>query len=91
MAQLMPLPLNASCFSKIQLGFTLLVLAHLGSPGKRAIKRVFVRSSIIIHNTGHIYIQYDKNYITCLLCSAVTQQHIAILQLAYYNIIIVIK
>jgi len=34
MAQLMPLPLNASCFSKIQIGFTFLVLAHLGSPEK---------------------------------------------------------
>ena len=33
-AQLMPLPLTVSCFSKIQIGFTFLVLAHLGSPGK---------------------------------------------------------
>ena len=33
MAQLMPLPLTASCFSKIQIGFTFLVPAHLGSPG----------------------------------------------------------
>ena len=42
MAQLMPLPLTASCFSKIQIGFTFLVPAHLGSPGKRADKRVCV-------------------------------------------------
>ena len=42
MAQLMPLPLTVSCFSKIQIGFTFLVLAHLGSPGKRAVKRVCV-------------------------------------------------
>jgi len=34
MAQLMPLPLTVSCFSKIQIGFTFLVQAHLGSPGK---------------------------------------------------------
>ena len=34
MAQLMPLPLTVSCFSKIQIGFTFLVPAHLGSPGK---------------------------------------------------------
>ena len=34
MAQLMPLPLIVSCFSKIQIGFTFLVPAHLGSPGK---------------------------------------------------------
>ena len=42
MAQLMPLPLTVSCFSKIQIGFTFLVPAHLGSPGKMAVKRVFV-------------------------------------------------
>jgi len=34
MAQLMPLPLTVSCFSKIQIGFTFLVPAYLGSPGK---------------------------------------------------------
>jgi len=33
-ARLMPLPLTVSCFSKIEIGFTFLVLAHLGSPGK---------------------------------------------------------
>ena len=42
MAQLMPSPLTVSCFCKNQIGFTFLVLAHLGSPGKRAIKRVCV-------------------------------------------------
>ena len=41
-AQLMPLPLTVSCFSKIQIGFTVLVPAHPGSPGKRAVKRVCV-------------------------------------------------
>jgi len=34
MAQLMPLPLTVPCFSKIQIGFTFLVPAHPGSPGK---------------------------------------------------------
>ena len=38
-AQLMPLPLTVSCFSKILIGF---VPAHLGSPGNRAVKRVCV-------------------------------------------------
>jgi len=42
MAQLMLLPLTVSCFSKIQIGFTFLVTAHPGSPGKRATKRVYV-------------------------------------------------
>ena len=41
-AQLMPLPLTVSRFSKIQIGFTFLVLAHLGSPGHRAVKWVCV-------------------------------------------------
>jgi len=42
MAQLMPLPLTISCFSKMQIGFTFLVPAQLGSPEKRAVKRVCV-------------------------------------------------
>jgi len=42
MAQLMPLPLSVSCFSKIQIDFAFLVPAHPGSPGKRAVKRVCV-------------------------------------------------
>ena len=33
MAQMMPLALTVSCFSKIQIGFTSLVPAHPGSPG----------------------------------------------------------
>jgi len=48
MAQLMPLPLTVSCFSKIQIGFTFLVLAHLGSPGKRAVKRCVCSVAVII-------------------------------------------
>jgi len=41
-AQWIPLPLIVSCFSEIQIGFAFLVLAHLGSPGQWAIKRVCV-------------------------------------------------
>ena len=33
-AQLMSLPLTVSCFTKIQIGFTFLVPAHLGSRDK---------------------------------------------------------
>ena len=40
MVQLKPLPV--SCFSKIQIGFTFLVPAHLGSPRQRAVKRAHV-------------------------------------------------
>ena len=65
MAQLMSLPLTVSCFSKIQIGFTFLVPAHLGSPGKRAVKQVCVcvlhwkRLSVVDrfavhHNAKHI-------------------------------------
>ena len=42
MTQRIPLSLTVSCFSKIQIGFTFLVLAYLGSPGQRAVKRVYV-------------------------------------------------
>ena len=42
MAQLMPLPLTVSCSNKIQISFTFLVPAHLGSPGQRVVKRVCV-------------------------------------------------
>ena len=42
MAQLIPLPQTVSRFSKIRIGFTFLVPAHPGSPGKRVVKRVCV-------------------------------------------------
>jgi len=38
MAQLMPLPLTVSCSTKIQIGFTFLVPAYPGCPGKEAVK-----------------------------------------------------
>ena len=40
MAQLMPLPLTVSCFSKIQIGFTVLVSAHSDSARQTAVKSV---------------------------------------------------
>jgi len=42
MAQLLPLPLTISCFSKIQIGFTFLVPADPGSLGQRVVKRVMM-------------------------------------------------
>jgi len=48
MAQLIPRPLTVSCFSKIQIGFTFLVPAHPGSPGKRAVKRLCMCSFILL-------------------------------------------
>jgi len=46
MSQLMPLPLTVSYFSKIQIGFTFLVLAYPGSLGKRAVKWLCVYTDI---------------------------------------------
>ena len=56
-AQLMPLPLIVYWFSKIQIGFTFLVPAHLGSPDKGPLNgRVCVCVCVcvydIIHETG---------------------------------------
>jgi len=52
MAQLMPLPLTVICFSKIQIDFTFLVPAYLGSPGKRAVKRVFFGPTIVLFHVS---------------------------------------
>jgi len=41
-AQLLPLPMTDSCFSKIEIGFTVLVPAHPDSPGQKAVKQVSV-------------------------------------------------
>ena len=60
MAQLMPLPLTVSCFSKIQIGFTFLVPAHPGSPGKGAVKRVFVCLAFTISLNKFSFRMYTK-------------------------------
>ena len=54
MAQLMPLPLTVSCFSKIQIGFAFLVPDHPGSPGQRAVKRVCVCVCVFPSLSTHI-------------------------------------
>ena len=59
MAQLMPLPLTVSCFRKIQIGFTFLVPAHLGRPGKGPLNRcvcvaMTICTGIITKTTYHI-------------------------------------
>ena len=59
MAQLMPLPLTVSCFSKIQIGFTFLVLAHLGSPRQRALKRC-VCVHVLVYVTNMVFQWADK-------------------------------
>jgi len=66
MAQLMPLPLTVSCFSKIQIGFTFLVPAHLGSPGHMAVKRACV--------CVYVCVLYDA--LATHLCSS-NRQHLS--------------
>jgi len=57
MAQLMPLTLIVSCFCKIQIGFTFLVPADPGSPGKKAIKWVCV--CVCLRARARAYAQED--------------------------------
>jgi len=66
MAQLMPLPLTVSCFSKIQIDFTFLVPAHPGSPVKRAVKRVCVCVCVYKYLTLLTYL------LACILALAET-------------------
>ena len=64
MAQLMPLPPTVSCFSKIQIGFTFLVLACPGSPGKRAVKRVYV--CMYLHASNYLITRWHlQNWKLC--------------------------
>ena len=67
MAQLMPLPLTVSCSSKIQIGFTFLVPAYLGSPGHKAVKRVCVYLKFIVRAT------YDSD----LQCAEISLRNFA--------------
>ena len=73
-AQLMPLPLTVYCFSKIQIGFTFLVPADLGSPGQRAVKWVCVCMcmnfvhTVAFYNYRYRYLQFVAIYIQYKYC-----------------------
>ena len=71
MAQLMPLPLTISCFSKIQIGFTFLVPAHPSSPGKRAVKQVCVHNlhSKLFRKLTQTSLHIWWSYHVCCLCT----------------------
>jgi len=59
--QLMQLPLTVSCFSKIQIGFTFLVTAHLGSPGQRAVKWVLLLLYVMLYpQNGDLIVTTDS-------------------------------
>ena len=66
-AQLMPLPLTVSCFSKIQIGFTFLVPADLGSPRQRAVKWVCVCVCVLggPSITDQAYVEQKEVIATC--------------------------
>ena len=66
MAQLMPLPLTVSCFSKIQIGFTFLIPTHPGSPGQRAVKHVCL--GVCIYGLGSFLFRRRCD----MLCSLLT-------------------
>jgi len=80
----MPLPLTVSCFSKIQIGFTFLVPAHLGSPSKRAIKRMCVcvlsHKAIPIFPYKTVWDRWNKASTTkpSLIGPAVSIQHLLV-------------
>jgi len=63
MVQLMLLPLTVSCFSKIQIGFTFLVPADPGSPGKGAVKWACVCDQWRVHR--HLDITYLCQNLMC--------------------------
>ena len=60
MAQLVPLPLTVSCFSKIHIGVTFLIPAHSGSPGKRAVKRVCVCVCLSIFSCTVLFVSISQ-------------------------------
>ena len=68
MAQLMPLPLTVSCFSKIQIGFTFLVPAHPGSPaGQRAVKLLCVCVCVCV---SIVKIEYSRQPMNVVAAAA---------------------
>jgi len=67
MAQLMPLPLTVSSFSKIHIGFTFLVPAHPGSPDKGPLNRcvrvcdlsdTVTKNHCICHSVHYLHVLY---------------------------------
>ena len=70
MAQLLPLPLTVSCFSKIQISFNFLVLAYPGTPGKGPLNGVCVGGDIKTQLSQSI-----KSLRSLRLCECVCFRH----------------
>ena len=47
---------HCSCYNKIQIGFTFLVLTHPGSPGQRAVKRTRARARVVQDDVADAFI-----------------------------------
>jgi len=82
MAQLMPLPLTVSCSSKIQIGFTFLVPAHLGSPEQRAVKRVCVCATAMISEKNYLMSHQGLNNFPEITATAITGKSVLALHIA---------
>jgi len=85
MAQLIPLPLTVSCFSKIPIGFILLVPSHPGSPGQRAVKRVCVciykavcshLKQMLSPPVSVCHFSYRTYFILCIITSLLALQEL---------------
>ena len=67
----MPLLLTVSCFSKIQIGFSFMVLAYPGSPEHRAVKQVCVCVCTVAFtddNAGDLYSTLKSSHRIHLCC-----------------------
>ena len=73
MAQLMPLPLTVSCFSKIQIGFTSLVyrltrVVPDTGPLNMCVSLVISVGPIILTSTGQIFAKFADFVEHCCKC-----------------------
>jgi len=66
MAQLMPLQLTVSCFSKIQIGFTFLVPAHLGSPRKEPLNGCLCVCVCVTSQLTQVHEEKNENHLMTL-------------------------
>ena len=90
-------PPTVSCFSKIQIGFTFLVLANLGSPGQRAVKRVCV--CVCISVVGAMMTEAHEHLTSCTIdcvqlnihsCGTVLALHVCLMVNLRLNILCLI-
>ena len=81
MAQLMPLPLTVFCSSKIQIGFTFLLPAYPGCPGKEAVKWL-----LLLLLLGYFFIYFRLQTSSVLIGYLSEQMCLRPLQMCQYQI-----